>query len=139
MDSNLLAYWSATANQVCEEIKSSPAGITDLEARKRLKKCGANSLTKKNKSNQFILLLNQFKSTHCINFRLCGRNIVVFARCSKCIHYFNHSCDQWAAGLLARAQCFWCSQKVTGIGANQSQGFSKRAFKNYCLGGCVSW
>ena len=55
-------FWNLSVEQVLEKLKSSPQGLNNQEAQKRLIQYGENSLKHKSKSYAFSLLLNQFKS-----------------------------------------------------------------------------
>jgi P-type Mg2+ transporter len=55
-------FWSLPADRVLQQLNSSANGLSDRDAKQRLAKYGANSLTQKHKSNTLTLLLNQFKS-----------------------------------------------------------------------------
>jgi P-type Mg2+ transporter len=55
-------FWSLPADRMLEQLNSSANGLSDREAKQRLIKYGANSLTQQHKSNTLTLLLNQFKS-----------------------------------------------------------------------------
>jgi P-type Mg2+ transporter len=55
-------FWSLPADRVIQQLNSSANGLSDREAKQRLIKYGANSLTQQHKSNTLTLLLNQFKS-----------------------------------------------------------------------------
>jgi len=56
------AFWSLSEDQVLEQTRSTPAGLSRQEAKQRLSEYGANSLKQKHKSSAWMLLLNQFKS-----------------------------------------------------------------------------
>jgi P-type Mg2+ transporter len=55
-------FWSLPADRVLQQLNSSANGLSNREAKQRLIKYGANSLTQKHKSNTLTLLINQFKS-----------------------------------------------------------------------------
>jgi P-type Mg2+ transporter len=55
-------FWSLPTDRVLLQLNSSANGLSDREAKQRLIKYGANSLTQQHKSNTLTLLLNQFKS-----------------------------------------------------------------------------
>jgi P-type Mg2+ transporter len=55
-------FWSLPIDRVLQQLNSSANGLSNPEAKQRLIKYGANSLTQKHKSNTLTLLLNQFKS-----------------------------------------------------------------------------
>jgi P-type Mg2+ transporter len=55
-------FWSLPADRVLQQLNSSANGLSDREAKQRLIKYRANSLTQQHKSNTLTLLLNQFKS-----------------------------------------------------------------------------
>ncbi|QLE49198.1 magnesium-translocating P-type ATPase [Nostoc sp. C057] len=56
------SFWSLPAEQVLDQLKSSPQGLSRQEAQQRLTQYGANSLKQKRQSSTLLLLLNQFKS-----------------------------------------------------------------------------
>jgi P-type Mg2+ transporter len=58
----LPSFWSLPAEQVLQQLKSSPQGLSRQEAQQRLIQYGANSLKQKRQSHTLPLLLNQFKS-----------------------------------------------------------------------------
>ena len=58
----LPSFWSLPAEQVLQQLKSSPQGLSCQEAQQRLIQYGANSLKQKRQSHTLPLLLNQFKS-----------------------------------------------------------------------------
>ncbi len=55
-------FWSLSTDRVLEQMHSSSAGLNTQDAKQRLSKYGANSLTQKHKSDSLTLLFNQFKS-----------------------------------------------------------------------------
>lgn len=55
-------YWGNTPEQLLIELRSSPNGISQEEAERRLKQYGANTLKAENQSTALGLLLSQFKS-----------------------------------------------------------------------------
>ncbi len=56
------SFWNLPAEQVLQQIESTPQGLSRQEAQKRLIQYGANSLKQKQQNNTLFLLLNQFKS-----------------------------------------------------------------------------
>lgn len=58
----LAAYWSATPEQLLTELHSSPQGLSQEEAARRLEQYGPNSIQAGSQSTALKLLLNQFKS-----------------------------------------------------------------------------
>ncbi len=62
MNSSLSQFWSLSIEQVLQQLKSTPLGLSHQDAQQRLIDYGANSLKQKRKSNTFSLLLSQFKS-----------------------------------------------------------------------------
>lgn len=59
---NLQPYWSVPTSEVFQRLQATSKGLTEDEARNRLKKYGSNLLTPKKKSDALTLLLTQFKS-----------------------------------------------------------------------------
>jgi Mg2+-importing ATPase len=59
---NFPTFWNLPVEQVLDQLKSSPQGLSRQEAQQRLIQYGANSLKEKKQSHTLILLLNQFKS-----------------------------------------------------------------------------
>ena len=57
-----IPFWSKKAEEVLKELESSPDGLTDEEAKKRLEKYGYNTIKEKEKLTTFELFINQFKS-----------------------------------------------------------------------------
>ena len=57
-----IPFWSRKAEEVLKELESSPDGLTDEEAKKRLEKYGYNTIKEKEKLTTFELFINQFKS-----------------------------------------------------------------------------
>lgn len=55
-------FWSISSEQILREMETSPQGLTAIEAEKRLKLYGLNLLQPPKKSDNFSLLLGQFKS-----------------------------------------------------------------------------
>jgi P-type Mg2+ transporter len=55
-------FWSIPSDQILRELKTSLQGLTETEARERLKEYGYNFLKPTKKSDTFTLLLGQFKS-----------------------------------------------------------------------------
>ncbi len=55
-------FWSIPADRVLEQMHSTNIGLNTQDAKQRLNKYGANSLTQKHKFNTLTLLINQFKS-----------------------------------------------------------------------------
>ena len=55
-------FWSIPPEQILREMKTSPQGLTEIEAQKRLEQYGFNLLKPPKKSDAFTLLLSQFKS-----------------------------------------------------------------------------
>ncbi len=62
MPQALSSFWSLSAEQVLQQLKSSHQGLSRQEAQQRLSEYGANSLKQKQQSNVLTLLLSQFKS-----------------------------------------------------------------------------
>jgi len=62
MPQALSSFWSLSAEQVLQQLKSSHQGLSRQEAQQRLSEYGANSLKQKRQSNVLTLLLSQFKS-----------------------------------------------------------------------------
>lgn len=59
---NLVLFWSIAANEVLQQLKSSPTGLTSPEVKIRLKLYRPNLLKPKKKSTALMLLLSQFQS-----------------------------------------------------------------------------
>ncbi|MGA3193170.1 MAG: HAD-IC family P-type ATPase, partial [Candidatus Bathyarchaeia archaeon] len=59
---NQRSFWSLPASELLELLKTTPKGLTDEEAGKRLMQYGANLLKPKRRSDALTLLLTQFKS-----------------------------------------------------------------------------
>lgn len=55
-------FWSLKIEEVLSKVKTSKEGLTEKEAKKRLKKEGYNVIKPKKKTSQLHLLLNQFNS-----------------------------------------------------------------------------
>jgi P-type Mg2+ transporter len=62
MNTQNLPFWSLSTDRALDRMHSTDAGLSQQDAKQRLSQYGANSLTKKHKSNALTLLLNQFKS-----------------------------------------------------------------------------
>lgn len=62
MPSDPSAFWSLPGTALQELLGSKPEGLTDAEAKERLKKFGANLLQEKKETATIILFLAQFKS-----------------------------------------------------------------------------
>ncbi len=62
MPESLSSFWNLSIEQVLQQLKSSPQGLSRPEAQQRLTQYGANSLKQKRQSNALTLLLSQFKS-----------------------------------------------------------------------------
>jgi Mg2+-importing ATPase len=60
--SALAAYWSARPEQLLTELRSSPNGLTQDDAERRLKLFGPNSIKTGSQTTAIGLLLNQFRS-----------------------------------------------------------------------------
>jgi P-type Mg2+ transporter len=60
--SALATYWSTTTEQLLAELHSSPNGLSQDDAERRLQQYGPNSIKAGNQSTAVGLLLNQFKS-----------------------------------------------------------------------------
>lgn len=56
------AFWSIPIDQVLQQTRSSPTGLSSLDAKQRLIEYGANSLKQTRQSSPWLLLINQFKS-----------------------------------------------------------------------------
>ena len=61
-EKTLPTFWHLPAEQVLDQLKSNPQGLSNQEAKQRLMQYGTNSLKQKRQSTTIILLLNQFKS-----------------------------------------------------------------------------
>ena len=59
---NNQSFWSVPTSELLTQLQTTPKGLTDHEAEKRLTKYGSNLLTPKKRSDTLTLLLNQFKS-----------------------------------------------------------------------------
>jgi len=55
-------FWSRPAAELIAQLKTSPLGITSVEARQRLTRFGSNLLTPRKRSDSLALFLAQFKS-----------------------------------------------------------------------------
>ena len=55
-------YWSTATNQLLCDLNSARTGLSQADAKKRLKQYGPNSINSANQSSTFGLLLSQFKS-----------------------------------------------------------------------------
>ena len=55
-------FWSVLPDQLFQEMKTSPQGLTETEAQQRLEEYGYNLLKPPKKSDTLTLLLGQFKS-----------------------------------------------------------------------------
>ena len=58
----LAAYWSITPEQLLTELRTSPNGLSQDDAERRLQQYGPNALKAGSQTTAFGLLLNQFKS-----------------------------------------------------------------------------
>lgn len=56
------SFWNLSQEQLLSQLKSTPAGLKESEAKERLVKNGSNSILDKKENNTFGLLLSQFKS-----------------------------------------------------------------------------
>ena len=59
---NLVPFWSMPVNEVLQQLKSSPTGLSSQEVKIRLKLYGPNLLKPKKKSTALMLFLSQFQS-----------------------------------------------------------------------------
>ena len=55
-------FWACSVEEVCKNFQTSPAGLTDSEAGRRLTQYGFNTLKKKKRADLLTLFLSQFKS-----------------------------------------------------------------------------
>ena len=62
MNQHQRPFWTVTAAELFQELQTTPQGLTDDEAKERLKRYGVNLLKPKKKSDALTLLLSQFKS-----------------------------------------------------------------------------
>ncbi|MDM7912162.1 MAG: HAD-IC family P-type ATPase, partial [Methanotrichaceae archaeon] len=62
MGQALSAFWALTAEVVVERLGTTPDGLSETEAQKRLEEHGSNLLRPRKESNNLLLLLFQFKS-----------------------------------------------------------------------------
>jgi Mg2+-importing ATPase len=56
------SFWSVPTSELLRQLQTTPKGLTDDEAEKRLTKYGSNLLKPKKRSDTLTLLLTQFKS-----------------------------------------------------------------------------
>jgi magnesium-transporting ATPase (P-type) len=56
------AFWTNRTNEVLEQLRASPRGLTSDEAQRRLRQFGLNRLKPKTRTGSLALLLSQFKS-----------------------------------------------------------------------------
>ena len=70
------AFWSQTSESLCKTLKSSTLGLSQAEAKNRLKIYGLNSLTSNDKTQMITLLVRQFASP--IILILMGADILSF-------------------------------------------------------------
>jgi P-type Mg2+ transporter len=70
-------FWSIPADQILQEMKTSPQGLTETEARQRLQECGLNLLKPPKKSDALTILLGQFKSP-IILILICAAGLSLF-------------------------------------------------------------
>jgi Mg2+-importing ATPase len=59
---NPQSFWSIPSSELLQQLQTTPKGLTDDEAAKRLTKYGLNLLKQKKKSDTLTLLITQFKS-----------------------------------------------------------------------------
>ena len=59
---SVMNYWSKPISDVFYDVHSTAKGISEEEARKRLREYGENTVSKQKKTTQLMLFLNQFKS-----------------------------------------------------------------------------
>jgi len=59
---NLIPFWSIPANEIQQQLQSTPQGLTSHEVKIRLKQYGPNLLKPKKKSTALTLFLAQFQS-----------------------------------------------------------------------------
>jgi Mg2+-importing ATPase len=62
MNQTTLSFWSAQVIELLERLGTTPGGLTDKEARRRLEQYGSNLLKPKKRTDTLTLLFNQFKS-----------------------------------------------------------------------------
>ena len=62
MDQSPSSFWSIPSAEMLQRLESTPLGLTDREAERRLSLYGSNLLKPKKRSDAFTLLLSQFKS-----------------------------------------------------------------------------
>ncbi len=62
MNDSLSPFWSAAADHVLHDLESTPAGLTEAEARRRLAAYGPNLLRRQRRTDALTLLLSQFSS-----------------------------------------------------------------------------
>lgn len=73
---DLAAYWSTAPERLLTDLRSSPNGLSQDDAERRLKQFGPNSIKAGRQSSALWLLLSQFKSPLVL--------ILVFAAISQC-------------------------------------------------------
>ena len=62
MDQNPQPFWSISATEMLNRLQATVSGLTNVEAKKRLTRYGANRLKPQKRSDVFTLLIAQFKS-----------------------------------------------------------------------------
>ena len=62
MNQKIPFFWSILPDQLFQEMKTSPQGLTETEAQQRLEEYGYNLLKPPKKSDALTLLIGQFKS-----------------------------------------------------------------------------
>lgn len=55
-------FWNVSTEEMFRNLSSGVAGLTNIEARARLKQYGANSITTAKSASVFLLFVSQFKS-----------------------------------------------------------------------------
>lgn len=92
-------------------LKTSEEGLTDSEAKLRLKKYGLNNFSNEHRRNLFILFLNQFKSP--LIYILLITAIITF--------YLNHALDSWIIlGIVIFNAVFGFSHEIKAEKAMES-------------------
>jgi P-type Mg2+ transporter len=77
MNPSPAAFWSVPADQILQEMKTTPKGLTEAEAQQRLQEFGLNLLKPPKKSDALTLLLGQFKSP-IILILICAAGLSLF-------------------------------------------------------------
>ena len=87
----LNAFWAQSPNTVLTRLQATLGGLTRIEAQKRLRAYGYNTLKPKKRKDSLALIIAQFKSPIIIILLFATGLSFVLRRCHRCTDHTGNS------------------------------------------------